>query len=311
MQMLELFLADALAMGLAILFAMKLMSLISGVNVGHELTVKDNRAFGVIVAAQFLGLAFILNGVHSGEYEASFMKELFSMLSYLFSGIILMWLSRYLLDKLVLTKVDLEGLIRDGNTAAAIVMGGNIVTASIIIMSLLTAVETDSFAKDVMVMAIIWLATYLFIAWIGMLYRNALYRNSLQSGSHRTLQSTIMENKLAPAIAFAGMMVALALVTSNLSEVVMLLNTFIFDKQGLTADIALWIILACPAGLILLTVSVNIISPLLFRKNEAAKEAGVTLVYQELMVDNNIGFALTQAALYIGTAFVMRVLIGL
>ena len=134
-----------LAVAVVILVGVKFMSaIISNVNATHELSEKDNHAFGVSIAGVALAVTIMMTGVMSGDASESFQTEMLLVAGYGVLGIILMSLTRFIFDKVSMPRFSVKAEIEKGNMAAAILDAGNVIATAIIIRAVMMWVESDT-----------------------------------------------------------------------------------------------------------------------------------------------------------------------
>ena len=114
-----------LVMDFALVFAVLLLvrviyGVASGVDTMHEISVKDNFAVGVSLAGATAAIGIMLTGVVSGEFAFSYGMEIAAMASYGALGLVLMWLTRLIFDRIALPHLSVRAEIGEGNIAVAL-----------------------------------------------------------------------------------------------------------------------------------------------------------------------------------------------
>jgi uncharacterized membrane protein YjfL (UPF0719 family) len=134
--------AGMLAMDFVIIFVVllsirALFGFISGVNATSELASKDNFAFGISLTGATAGVAIMLSGVATGGIARSFGEEAALMVVFAVVGLVLMWFTRLIFDRVTLPGISVRDEIDRGNTATAIVDAGNVVATAIMIRAII------------------------------------------------------------------------------------------------------------------------------------------------------------------------------
>ncbi|MBV1874860.1 MAG: DUF350 domain-containing protein, partial [Gammaproteobacteria bacterium] len=95
-----------------------LFGLVANVHTATELAERDNFAFGISFSGGILAVAFTLTGVLSGTAAPNLLVETLMVAAYGSLGLVLIKVGRLTQDKLVLTGIDLQAEIRQGNLSA-------------------------------------------------------------------------------------------------------------------------------------------------------------------------------------------------
>ncbi len=107
-------------------------------NLKKELVEKDNFALSLAVTGYYLGLIFALGGVLVGE-SAGWINDLIDIVIYGFLGIILLNISNFINDKLILSKFDnTKEIIEDQNSGTGIIEGANHIANGLILYGALS-----------------------------------------------------------------------------------------------------------------------------------------------------------------------------
>lgn len=134
-----------LCIAVALFACLRLFSgAISHVSATDELLKKDNPAFGISVAGVALAVTIVLTGAIYGEPVNNFSDSIVSVGLYGLLGIVLMWLSRIIFDRIALPKISIRDEIIKGNVAAGIIDAGNVVATALIIRAVMTWVESNT-----------------------------------------------------------------------------------------------------------------------------------------------------------------------
>jgi len=251
--------------------------LVANVNSAEELASRDNFAFGIAMAAGIISLALMLTGAVSGEPGATYLNEVVSVLSYGVLGLILIKAGRFLQDKLVLTGIEIQQEIRNGNLAAALVDAGNTIATGLVLRAVMLWVESDTFNGLLAVLAA-FVLTQLLLALVTK-YRMIVFA---RRDAGESLESAFKEQKVALAIRFFGHLLGVALALTAASGVVAY-------GDNLVLSLGLW------AGVTLLfAVLVSMLA--IIARNIVL--LGVDVV-EEVNKQNNVGVASIEAAIYV------------
>ena len=205
-----------LAIVIALFVSLKLFSAaIIHVNPTKELSVRDNPAFGISLAGAMLAIAIMLGGAVYGSPENNMMHSFLAVACLGVIGIILMMVTRFILSKLVLTKITLREEILAGNKAVAIADAGNVIAAAIIVY-----------------VVMIWVPTYSVEAMIALFGGYAISQAFLTAmtalririfgkvNQGNCLQSQLKQGNIAIALKFAGQKIGTALAMSTAAHIV-------------------------------------------------------------------------------------------
>ena len=122
-----------------LLVAKKLFDLATPFSVNVQLTEKDNTAVGIIMAGFLLGVTAIICGVFVGESAetpslAMFLEEIVPVIIYGGIGIVLLFLSGIVNDRIILRQFsNRKEIIESHNSAVAVVMASMYVGSGLVI----------------------------------------------------------------------------------------------------------------------------------------------------------------------------------
>jgi hypothetical protein len=201
------FILDLVIGCLALIALRPLIAMLSGVSFSTELAKRDNPAFGVTVAAIILALGIILTGLLSGVPTHSFGFETFLLFLYGISGLGLLFLSRWIFDWISLPNIHVPTEIRQHNIAVALVDAGNLISASLIVKSLLWWTDSQSAYG-------IWLLVLMFVILQGALALIHFIRRLLRSWD---LETILHKRNLARGWSEAGLHIAYTLAICSAS----------------------------------------------------------------------------------------------
>lgn len=252
--------------------------LVTNVDSTEELASKDNYAFGIAMAGGIVALALMLTGAVSGEPGATLVAELTSVISYGVLGLILLWVGRLAQDKLVLTGIEVQAQIKQGNLSAALVDVANTVATGLVLRAVMIWVESETFNGLVMVLAA-FVITQVLLAAVTR-YRLMVYSRRHQG---ENLQTAFEEGNVALSIRYLGHISGVALAVTAASGVAE------YNTENLLMALVTWLGVA-----ILFTLLVSILAIIA----RTVILWGVDVV-DEVDNQNNIGVAAIEAAIYL------------
>jgi len=140
------------ALGIAILYLAKwILDFVTPYHVGDQLGQKSNTALGLSITGYFLGVIIVFVAVlhtpfTSGEFEwrytSDFAQDVLEVFLYSIGAIVVLNLARYLVDRLVLYKFDVEKeIIENQNVSSGVVEFGVYVAVSLVIAAALAGYE--------------------------------------------------------------------------------------------------------------------------------------------------------------------------
>lgn len=205
-----------LAVVMALFVSLKLFSgAIIHVDSTRELSVRDNPAFGISLAAAMLGVAIMLGGAVYGDPDETGLPSWVDVGAFGLTGIVLLTITRFVLSKIVLTRISLRQEILGGNKAVAIADAGNVVASAIIIYIVMKWVPAYTF--DTM-MALLggFAVSQAFLALMTVLRIRVFGR----FGYGGNLQEHLKQGNMAVALKFAGQKIGTALAMSTAAQIV-------------------------------------------------------------------------------------------
>jgi uncharacterized membrane protein YjfL (UPF0719 family) len=271
--------AASILTALAVMSALPLMGkLIGTTSLRDELAQKDNFAVGYSLSGILFALGCIVAGASAGDFGTSFTHEILLMLTFAFTGLILLLASRFILDKLSLTKINLHAEIMKENSAAGIADAGNTIASGLILLNVMMWADSTEYID------VVWV----FAAWIvsqSVLFLATIYRNIVQRkfGGKVCIQEQIRAGNSAVAIRFAGYRISIALAMMATSSVIS------FDFEDPLFTFLSWSILGLMFAILTTVIGV------LLRK---AVLRGIN-VWDEVENQANLGIAVIQSALFI------------
>ncbi len=267
----------------------KLAGLISNVSTTEELAVKDNFAFGLVFAGGLISLSIVLTGAISGDAGTTLFKEIVLVTSYGVLGIVLMMLSRKILDSVALPDINIQEQIMKGNMAAAIVDVGNLLATAIIVKAVMSWIDDNTlFGLIAVIIGFIVSQVVLILV--------TKYRSKVYSLRHKgkSLQSAFENNNQAIALRYCGHKIGVALAVTAASGFVP------YNDERLLMACLAWGLIS-----IVLTVVLSLI---------AIAARYVILMNIDVVdeVDNqqNIGIGFIEAIIYISIGLLLASLIA-
>lgn len=135
-----------------------------------ELTKKDNPAFGLLFVGYMLGLAIALSGVFS-SLGPDLLGNLLDLGTSGLAAIVFMRVSMALGEKLILPGLKLdEEITRERNLGAAFAFAGLLVANGLIISGVMQG-HSDSYAAELLDIAVYWVAGQVFLLVSWLVYR--------------------------------------------------------------------------------------------------------------------------------------------
>ncbi len=250
----------------------------------HELSERDNFAFGISTAGAVAGLGIVLSGAITGEAAESYVTEAIGMSAYGIFGLVLIKLGRFLHDKIALQEIDKNALILKGNISVAIVDATAAIATAIIIRSVLIWVEDltlDTFVAIFSAFAISQLMLVLLVRIREMGYRK---RNS-----DKSLQQAFANGETAVAIRHSGYMLAMALSFNAASHFI------IYSPEAYLSNIIGWLIFS-----IIMLIALSLLQTLV----KKLVLVNINLI-QEVEQQHNIGIAAVELAISVAIALIL------
>lgn len=287
--------AMMLVMDFAIIFAVLLSvrvlyGLVVGVNATQELAQKDNFAFGISLTGATAGIAIMLSGVAAGGYAPSFGVEALTMVVFSAVGLVLMWLTRLIFDRVTLPGLSVGEEIGKANTAVAVVDAGNLIATALMVRAIIVWAD-DALVSGLIAVVAGYVASQIILT-LTAYYRILLYR---QRNAGKRFQDAVQGGNLALALRFVGFQIGVAFAVTAASSLA------VYDKiANPIVEALLWglVSLALAAALAVL----GLIA-------ERFVLAGVD-VSEEVDRQQNVGVATTELAVYIAIGLLMAGLLG-
>jgi len=200
-----------LVMDFALVFAVLLLvrvlyGVASGVDTLHELSVKDNFAIGISLAGATAAIGIMLTGVVSGALAFRFDMEFVAIVSYGVLGLVMMWLTRLIFDRVSLPGLSVRAEIGAGNAAIATVEAGNLLATAIMVRAVMVWSD-DALLPGLVAVVVGYVASQIILTATAY-YRIWLYRRRNSGGR---FADAVQSGNLAVALRFIGFQIGVAL----------------------------------------------------------------------------------------------------
>ncbi|MCD8409867.1 DUF350 domain-containing protein [Tenacibaculum finnmarkense] len=248
------------------------------INIQDELVEKDNFAFIISYVGYFTALIIVIGGAIIGE-TAGFITDILQIFSYGIIAILLLLLSAWISNKLILNKFDLKKeIITDQNEGAGVIEAAIYIANGLVLYGALIG-ESETLIAGISTFIIYWilgnivliLASKVFIAWMGYDIHNEVEKDNVAAG-----------------VSFSGAILAIGIITMNA-----ILDPFL-DWTTTLIDISLQTLLGC----LLLPIMRLFADKILLTGRKLTDE----IINQE---KPNIGAGLMEAFAYIAAAILI------
>jgi len=256
-----------------------ILGLIFGVSVSHELSIKDNFAFGISFSSIVLSVMMIVLVAISGEVATDIKTEIGLIFIYGGLGIFIMLITRLIFDKITLNKINIKDEILNGNISVSIVDSGNIISSSIIIYNLLNNKVLDSY--DSMLTILVYFLFCQLSFYLCFFIRRILFYLK----SKTSLTKSLLEDNKAVAIRFLGYNIATAIIITTV------LYFCIVEKMPIELLLLLFTLL-----LLLLYLFTNLINKVIL--------FGID-IREEIDIQDNFAIGLVEAVVVISVSLIM------
>ncbi|MBE7687918.1 DUF350 domain-containing protein [Tenacibaculum finnmarkense genomovar ulcerans] len=248
------------------------------INIQDELVEKDNFAFIISYVGYFAALIIVIGGAIIGE-TAGFITDILQIFSYGIIAILLLLLSAWISNKVILNKFDLKKeIITDQNEGAGVIEAAIYIANGLVLYGALIG-ESETLIAGISTFIIYWilgnivliLASKVFIAWMGYDIHNEVEKDNVAAG-----------------VSFSGAILAIGIITMNA-----ILDPFL-DWTTTLIDISLQTLLGC----LLLPIMRLFADKILLTGRKLTDE----IINQE---KPNIGAGLMEAFAYIAAAILI------
>ena len=239
-----------------------------------ELVEKDNAALALAVVGYYFGLVLAIGGTIAGP-SAGLVEDLYDLVIYGILSIILLNISWFLCDKLILYKFRVsEELIRDHNQGTGVVSAGISVASGFIIYG---AVSGEG--GSIWTVLVFWALGQVLLILAGLVYERITPYN---------IHEEIEKDNVAAGVSFAGALVSIGVIIGLAGE---------GDFTAWSIDLPVYIGFAV-LGLILLPIIRLLTDKVLLPTVKLSDE----IAAQE---KPNVGAAYIEAFSYIAAAFII------
>ena len=290
-QALGMLILDFVIVFAVLLCARVLYGLVAGIDVTEEMAGKNNHAVGISLAGATAGIGIMLSGVVTGTFSSTLGAEALSMVVYAAVGLVLMWLTRLIFDKVSLPSFSVKDEIARGNNAVAIVDAGNMVATAVMVRAVMNWSE-GALSSGLMAVAVGYVATQIILT-LTTVYRIKLFRMRNREGAG--FQDVVRAGNMAVAMRFVGFQVGVALAVTAASGVAVFQAGGDPIVQGLT-----WGGVSIVMAVILAMLALIAERSVLARINVA----------EEVDRQQNIGVALMEVGVYVAIGLILTNLLA-
>lgn len=171
-----------------------------GLRIRHELVEKDNVAVGVALVGYYLGLVIAIGGVMAGP-SRGLEIDLIDILIYGPLAIILMNISRYINDGLILSRFRTQDeLVRDQNVGTGAVVFASYVATGLVVYGAVSGVAVIDTAGSLVSTVAFWALGQAALVIAGLVYNWI---------TPYDVHDLIEADNVAAGVAFAGALVAI------------------------------------------------------------------------------------------------------
>jgi len=275
---------------LALLTGIRFLSgLVGNVSATHEISSKDNQAFGISLAGAMIAVSMMLIGVISGDAGYSLVNEALTVILFGLIGIVLMWLTRIAFDRLSFPGLSIHEQIMKGNIAASIIDACNMIATAIIIKGAMSWVD-GNISMAIIAVVVSFVASQVIMA-LATLYRVKVFERRHKG---RRLHSAIEDNNIALALRFSAYRIGIAIAVSAAFTAVE------YDAEAFTNVFIVWFAIALALFILLTLIAVVIRLGVLHRVNIA----------EEVGEQANIAVGAIEGSIYIVVGLLLAGLIG-
>jgi len=274
----------------ALLSSMRFLAgLVGNVSATHEISLNDNKAFGISLAGAMIAVGILLMGVVSGDAGYSLANEAFTVILFGVVGIVLMWLTRIGFDRISFPGLSIHDQIMKGNLAASIIDACNMIATAIIISGAMSWVDGGI---DMAILAVIasFIASQIIMA-LATLYRVKVYEKR-HDGCQ--LHTAIEKDNVALALRFSAYRIGIAIAVSAAFTAVE------YDPDAFLNVFMLWFGVALALFVLLTLVAIVIRHGVLHRVN----------IGEEVGQQGNIAVGAIEGSIYIVVGLLLAGLIS-
>ncbi len=182
--------------------------LLTRYKIDEEITGKNNSAVGIALAGYYIGLAIAIAGVVIGPESETLGKEALTMAIYSIIAIILMNLSTFINDKLILYKFDdQKELVEDRNSGTAAVMAGSYLATGLIINASVSGEVSGGWWQGLLACLVFFILGQAVLVIAGLWYQ-IITRYDI----HKVIGE---DNNIAAGIGFGGFLFAMGYIVRS------------------------------------------------------------------------------------------------
>ena len=273
-----------------ILSAMRLLAgTVASVSATHEISQNDNKAFGVSLAGAMIAVSIMLMGVVSGDAGYSIANEILSVILFGVIGIVLMWITRIVFDRVSFPGLSIHDQIMQGNMAASIIDASNMIATAIIIKGAMTWVE-GGLMMSLLAVVTSFIASQVIMA-LATVYRVKVYQKRHDGAQ---LHSAIEQDNVALSLRFSAYRIGIAIaVTAAFTAVE-------YVPEAFVSVFLLWFAVALVLFILLTLISIVIRLAVLHQVN----------IGEEVGQQKNISVGVIEGSIYIVVGLLIAGLIG-
>ncbi len=273
-----------------ILSAMRFLAgTVANVSATHEISQKDNNAFGVSLAGAMVAVSIMLMGVVSGDAGYNLANETQMVLLFGLLGIILMWITRIVFDRLSFPKLSIQQQIMQGNMAASIIDACNMIATAIIIKGAMTWVD-GGLNMALIAVVVSFLASQIIMA-LATLYRVKVYAKRHNDSQ---LHTAIEQDNVALSLRFGAYRIGIAIAVSAAFAVIE------YIPESLAWVFILWFLVALILFVLLTLIAIVIRLGVLHKVN----------IGEEVGEQRNISVGVIEGSIYIVVGLLLAGVIG-
>jgi uncharacterized membrane protein YjfL (UPF0719 family) len=269
-----------LAIVLVALWIGKLINdLLTRYKVDEELTGRNNAAVGVAMAGYYIGLAIAISGVVMGPESDTLGKDLLGVAIYSLISIVLLNVSAFINDKLILYRFNNESeLVNDQNSGTGATMAGSYLATGLIVSAAVSGEVAGGWWKGLLACLIFFALGQIVLVIAGLWYQRITSYDI-----HKVIGE---DNNVAAGIGFGGFLFAMGYVVRAA-----MMGASVSWSVDLVS-FALYVVVA----LILLTITQAITDKVFLPKAKTSDEIGN---------QGNVAAAVIVAAIYASVAFLI------
>lgn len=175
------------------------------INIKNELVEKDNFAFIISYVGYFIGLLITIGGCIVGE-SYGFLIDIQDIFIYGVIAILLLQISTFLANKLILPKFDLKKeIIRDQNEGTGVIEAVIYIVNGLILYGALIG-ESETLLQGIITFIVYWA-----IGNIMLVIASKIYTSWLNYNIHQEIE----KDNVAAGIAFGGALLAIGIIIMN------------------------------------------------------------------------------------------------